>query len=68
MDQELKNQYPLTSGGNTVENVLWNIRDEHRTGLGLDWIGTLVNFVNFGLDSDCKMLHEFRIRTGFGLG
>ena len=42
-------------------------RDEHRTGLGLDWTRTMTNFVDFGLDPACKMLHKFRIRTGFGL-
>jgi len=24
-------------------------------------------FVDFGLDPDCKMVHKFRISTGFGL-
>jgi len=42
-------------------------RDEHWTGLGLDWIRTMMTFVEFGLDPDCKSLHKFRIRTGFGL-
>jgi len=28
---------------------------------------TMMTFVDFGLDPDCKMLHEFKIRTGFGL-
>jgi len=37
-------------------------RDEHWTGLGLDWIRTMTNFVEFGLDPDCKLLHKFRIR------
>jgi len=43
------------------------IRDEHWTGLGLDWIRTMMNFVEFGLDRNCKLLHKFRIRTGFVL-
>jgi len=43
-------------------------RDEHWTGIGLDWIRTKTNFVGFGLDPDCDFLHKFRIRTGFGLG
>ena len=29
-------------------------RDEHWTGLGLDWIRTIANFVEFGLDPGCK--------------
>jgi len=29
-------------------------RDEHWTGIGLDWIRTVTNFVEFGLDPDCK--------------
>jgi len=29
-------------------------RDEHWTGLGLGWIQTMMNFVEFGLDPDCK--------------
>ena len=29
-------------------------RDEHWTGLGLDWIRTIANFIEFGLDPDCK--------------
>jgi len=33
--------------------------DEHRTGLGLDWIRTLANFVEFGSDPDCKSLQNF---------
>jgi len=31
----------------------------------LDWIRTIMKF--FGFDPDCKSLHKFRIRTGFGL-
>jgi len=42
-------------------------RDEHWTGLGLDWIRTITNFVKFGLDPGCKSLQNFRNRTGFGL-
>jgi len=42
-------------------------RDEHCTGLGSNWIRTMTNFVDFGLDPGCKMLQKFRIRTGFGL-
>jgi len=42
-------------------------RDEYWTELGLDWVWPMTNFVDFGLDPDCKMLHKFRIRTGFGL-
>ena len=41
--------------------------DEHWTGLGLDWIRAMTNFVDFGLDQDCKILHIFWMRTGFGL-
>jgi len=27
----------------------------------------MAKFVDFGLDPICKMLHKFRIKTGFGL-
>ena len=47
--------------------VVFTSRDEHWTGLGLDWIGTLTNFVEFGLYPDCEMLRKSRIRTGIGL-
>jgi len=33
-------------------------RDEHWTGFGLDWIRTIANFVEFGLDPDCKQLQN----------
>jgi len=33
-------------------------RDEHSTGLGLDWKRTMVNFVEIGLDPDCKSLQN----------
>ena len=33
-------------------------RDEHLTGLGLDWIRTIANFVEFRLDPDCKSLRK----------
>ena len=26
----------------------------------------MTNFIDFGLDPDCIMLHKFKIRTGFG--
>jgi len=26
----------------------------------------MTNFIDFGLDPGCKMLHKFKIRTGFG--
>jgi len=42
-------------------------RDGYWTGLGLDWIWTTTNFVDFGLDLDCKTLHKFKIRTGYVL-
>jgi len=42
-------------------------KDEHWTGLGSDWIRTMTNCVDFGLDPDCKMLNKFWIRTGFAL-
>ena len=29
-------------------------RDEHFTGLGLDWIRTIAYFVEFGLDPECQ--------------
>jgi len=31
-------------------------RAEMSTGLGLDWIRTVTNFVDFGLDPDCKWI------------
>ena len=37
------------------------------TGLGLDWIRAMSYFVESGLDPGCKLLHKFRIKTGFGL-
>jgi len=52
-----------------VSETIWHLlgRDEHWTGLRLDWIRTITNFVDFGFDPDCNMLQKFRIRTGFGL-
>ena len=47
--------------------VLPSSRDEHWTGLGLYWIRTLTNFIEFGVDPVCKVLDKSRIRTGFGL-
>jgi len=32
--------------------------DEHWTGLGLDWIRTIANFVELGLDQDFKSLQN----------
>jgi len=36
----------------------------YNTGLdqrsALDWIRTVTNFLDFGLDPDCKMHHKFR--------
>ena len=32
------------------------------TGLGLDWFRTIVNFVEFGLDPDCKSLENLGTR------
>jgi len=37
-------------------------RDEHWTGLGLDWIRTIANFVKFGSDQDCKSLPNLGTR------
>jgi len=34
-------------------------RDEHWTGLGLDWVRTIANFFEFGLDPDCKSHQNF---------
>jgi len=33
-------------------------RDEHCTGLGLGWIQSIANFVEFGLDLYCKSLRH----------
>jgi len=35
--------------------------------IGLDWIRTMLNFVESGLDPDCQLLHKFKVSTGFGL-
>jgi len=45
----------------TVRSPLTS-RNEHRTGLGLHRIQTETNFVEFGLDPDCKLF----INSGFG--
>jgi len=37
-------------------------RDELWSGLGLDWIRIIANFVGFGLDPDCKFFQEFWIQ------
>jgi len=44
----------------------WSIcsRDEQWTGLGLDWIRTTTNVVDFGSDPGCKMHQNYRSRTG----
>jgi len=42
-------------------------RDEHWTGLGLDWIRTMRNFVDSVSDSECELLYKFWVRSGFGL-
>jgi len=33
----------------------------------LDWIRSITNFVEFGLDPNCKLLRKVKIRIGFGL-
>jgi len=58
-----KFQGPLISA--SCFNVVCS-RDEHWTGFELDWIRAMTNFIDFGLDPVCKMLHKFKIRTGFG--
>jgi len=42
-------------------------RAEMSIGQDLDWIWTMTNFVEVGLEPDCKMLHKFLTRTGFGM-
>jgi len=42
-------------------------RDEHWTGLGLDWIRTIANFVEFGLAPDCKTLQNLGYRPDLDL-
>jgi len=37
-------------------------RHEHWTGLGLGWIRTIANFVEFGLDPGCKTLQNLGSR------
>jgi len=51
----------------TVRSSLLSIRDEHRTGLGLEWIRNITNSVDFGLGLNCKMLQKVRFRTRIGL-
>jgi len=60
------NTGPIVADLARIENEM-QVRDEHWTGLGLDWIRHVRNFVDFGLDRDCKMCHKVRIRTGVGL-
>jgi len=36
-------------------------RDEHWTGLGLDWIRPMTNFAGFGLEPDWKLPHNLGI-------
>ena len=43
--------------GNTVRDFLV-FPAEMSIGLDLDWIGTIANFVEFGLDPDCKSLQK----------
>jgi len=43
-------------------------RDEHWTGLGLDWIRTIANFVEFRLDPDSKTLQNLGSGPGPDLG
>jgi len=33
-------------------------KDEHWTGLGLEWMRTIANFVDIGLDPNCKSLEN----------
>jgi len=40
---------------------------EMSIGLDLDWNRIIRNFVEFGLEPDCKTLSQFGILTGFGL-
>ena len=42
-------------------------RDEHCTGLGLDWIRTITICLGFGLDLNSESFQKFRIRTRIGL-
>jgi len=36
-------------------------RDEHWTGLGLDWIRATTNFVEIGLEPDSKFMKQFAV-------
>jgi len=42
-------------------------RDEHWTGIVLDWILSMTNFEDSGLFPDCELLDEFRVSAGFGV-
>jgi len=39
------------------------VRDEHWTGLGLDWNRTMTNFVDSRLDPDCETLQNLGSET-----
>jgi len=41
-----------------VGQMVVQSRDEHGTGPGLDWIRTTANFVEIGLDQECKSLQN----------
>jgi len=43
---------------NPYTTALGRSRHEGWTGCGLDWIRTIANFVEFGLDPDCKLLQN----------
>ena len=49
--------------GNTDTEPAPATRNEHWTGLGLDCMWMMTNFVEFGSHPNCKLFHKFRIRT-----
>jgi len=53
----------------TAEIYYLGFRDEKGSEMssGLDWVRPMINFVDFGLDPECKMLYKFMISSGFEL-
>ena len=61
---------PHRSSPDSCSSLLLVLARDQRWALDWTWIGwirTMPIFVEAGLDPDCKFLHKFRIRTGFGL-
>jgi len=54
-----------------IRFIIWLLISKQPTAseitIGLDWIRTLTNFVEFGLNPGCKVFDKSGLRTGFGL-